>query len=521
VEVTESGKIFLSADGAGSNDAAGVAIQVDKPNAGATVRSAFLTCAGTSAIGNGQIQLDGTPISWDRFVINGFFRNVFADVTAVVKPKVDAAAPGLVDFQQTESSIFSTDGCGLYVIFDDAAQTTDNTVFILFGGQATGGDSFAIGLAEPLDASDTAEMGLAISFSGQDQSGVGGSNLCGTESHMDSQIDVNGQRLTSCAGNLDDGVGPVANGILITVGGIGDDPANPTDPFQRAADGALPRIIEDELYDLTALLGPADVLVVVDTLNPSNDDNIFAGHFTISTPAIIGEGVTLSPSSDTNPVGTQHTLTARVQDDNGDPVVGKQVTIAVLSGPNAGVSGTGVSDANGEFSLTYTGLGGPGVDQIQATFVDSQGDTQVSNLVTKEWVMTNEAPDCSQAVPSLDTIWPPNHKFVPVNIHGVTDPDGDPVVITIDSIFQDEPVDTFGDGKFVPDGQGIGTDTADVRAERSGTPDVPGNGRVYHIGYTVDDGQGGSCSGEVTVAVPHDQTTAPVDDGALYDSTVP
>lgn len=385
VEVTESGKIFLSADGAGTNDAAGVAIQVDKPNAAATVRSAFLTCAGTSTIADGQIQLDGTPINWDRSVINGFFRNVFADVTAVVKPKVDAAAPGLVDFQQTESNRFSTDGCGLYVVFDDAAQTTDNTVFILFGGQTTTGDNFSIGLAEPLDAGDTAEMGIAISFGAQDQSGLGGSNLCGTQSAMFSLIDVNGTRLTSCAGNVDDGVGPLANGMLITVGGIGDDPANPTDPFQQAADGALPRIVEDELYDLTALLGPADVLVQVDTLNPSNDDNIFAGHFTISTPAIIGEGVVLSPSSDSNPVGTQHTLTARVQDDNGNPVI-TSVTIEVISGPNAGVSGTGVTDANGEFSLTYTGLGGPGVDQIQASFNDSQGSPQVSNVATKEWI---------------------------------------------------------------------------------------------------------------------------------------
>ena len=118
-------------------------------------------------------------------------------------------------------------------------------------------------------------------------------------------------------------------------------------------------------------------------------------------------------------------------------------------------------------------------------------------------------------------IWPPNHKFVAVNVLGITDPDGDPVTVIIDSIFQDEPVDSYGDGKFVPDGQGVGTDTAEVRAERSGTKKVPGDGRVYHIGFTADDGQGGSCSGEVMVGVPHNQNTAPVDGGALYDSTVP
>lgn len=131
----------------------------------------------------------------------------------------------------------------------------------------------------------------------------------------------------------------------------------------------------------------------------------------------------------------------------------------------------------------------------------------------------NEPPDCTGAYASLDTIWPPNHKFVAVDVLGVTDPDGDDVTITIDSIYQDEPVDSTGDGSFVPDGQGVGNTTAEVRAERDGS----GNGRVYHIGFTADDGKGGTCSGEVLVGVPKSQgkNGAPVDDGALYDSTVP
>ena len=96
-------------------------------------------------------------------------------------------------------------------------------------------------------------------------------------------------------------------------------------------------------------------------------------------------------------------------------------------------------------------------------------------------------------------------------------------VSTVDGIWQYEPVDTVGDGSFSPDGQGISTDTAEVRAERAGSKKVPGNGRVYHISFTADDGEGGSCSGEVLVGVLHDKGkgTVPVDDGALYDSTVP
>ena len=47
-----------------------------------------------------------------------------------------------------------------------------------------------------------------------------------------------------------------------------------------------------------------------------------------------------------------------------------------------------------------------------------------------------------------------------ITVGGVTDPQGQPVTITIESIFQDEPTDTFGDGGFCPDGGGVSTDTA-------------------------------------------------------------
>ncbi len=134
---------------------------------------------------------------------------------------------------------------------------------------------------------------------------------------------------------------------------------------------------------------------------------------------------------------------------------------------------------------------------------------------------SNDPPDCSAAAASPDELSPPNHKFVSIDIVGVTDPDGDAITITIDAIFQDEPVDTFGDGSSTPDGTGVGTDNPNVRAERTGTPRVPGDGRVYHISFTADDGNGGHCSTTVTVCVPHDQRDPTcVDQGPLFDSTI-
>jgi predicted extracellular nuclease len=131
----------------------------------------------------------------------------------------------------------------------------------------------------------------------------------------------------------------------------------------------------------------------------------------------------------------------------------------------------------------------------------------------------NAPPVCSTAMPVPEELWPVNHMFVPVSINGVTDPDGDPVTITITSIFQDEPVNGNGDGNTAPDGEGVGTDTAWLRAERAGG----GNGRAYHVYFTAADDQYNSCSGEVIVYVPKSQGrySPRIDDGPLYDSTQP
>jgi FG-GAP repeat len=140
------------------------------------------------------------------------------------------------------------------------------------------------------------------------------------------------------------------------------------------------------------------------------------------------------------------------------------------------------------------------------------GDAQGSAYI---FAPANQAPNCASAFPSVATIWPPNHDMVNVTIQGVTDPDGDPVTITIDQIKQDEPTDGAGDGHTCPDGAGIGTSTAQVRAERSGN----GNGRVYTIFFTASDGNGGTCQGSVTVCVPKSRNGSCTNGGATFDST--
>ncbi|HUT06036.1 MAG TPA: hypothetical protein VMW74_05040, partial [Nitrosopumilaceae archaeon] len=114
-----------------------------------------------------------------------------------------------------------------------------------------------------------------------------------------------------------------------------------------------------------------------------------------------------------------------------------------------------------------------------------------------------------------DHISKPNKKFIDVSINGITDPDGDTVSILITGITQDEPTSGLKKNDPSPDGNGVGTDTAQVRAER----DSNGDGRVYEISFTADDGNGETCSSSVNVFVPLNKKTDPVNSGQNFDST--
>jgi hypothetical protein len=135
----------------------------------------------------------------------------------------------------------------------------------------------------------------------------------------------------------------------------------------------------------------------------------------------------------------------------------------------------------------------------------------------------NQPPSCAAAVAAPPVLWSPDHTLVPIAITGVTDPEGDPLVLTVTAIAQDEPVldNGTGTGHTCPDATGVGTGAPMVRAERAGTRHVPGDGRVYHVTFTAADSAGASCQGVAIVCVPHDSSSgACVDEGALFDSTV-
>jgi hypothetical protein len=136
-------------------------------------------------------------------------------------------------------------------------------------------------------------------------------------------------------------------------------------------------------------LGGLASLVLSTNVNDGNgaDARVIVGGVGVVLPG----SITLDPPTAVNLIGTNHTVTATVRNDQGQLQQGTTVTFTVTSGPNQGDTGTAVTGATGQASFTWLGDGGAGTDTVQASFVDSGGSTR-STTATKDWV---EAPPIS------------------------------------------------------------------------------------------------------------------------------
>ncbi|MGH2642259.1 MAG: Ig-like domain-containing protein, partial [Actinomycetota bacterium] len=117
--------------------------------------------------------------------------------------------------------------------------------------------------------------------------------------------------------------------------------------------------------------------------------------FVVDSGVGTAETLDLAPAADTNPEDTPHTVTATVEDSDGDPVVGVTVEF-VVTGDNP-TTGDDVTDANGEATFTYTGAN-DGVDTITA-FADRDGDgnndvAEPEDTATKTWTIVVIEPTC-------------------------------------------------------------------------------------------------------------------------------
>lgn len=138
----------------------------------------------------------------------------------------------------------------------------------------------------------------------------------------------------------------------------------------------------------------------------------------------------------------------------------------------------------------------------------------LANGQLMHFTQNNHRPDASAARAAVPEL-PANHRMVPLRIVGIDDADGDPVAVRVTGVTMDEPLDGRGDGNTCPDAVIHPDGTASLRAERS----HHGNGRVYVVTFTADDGQTGAVEGYVVVTSPRHRDTPAVDDGQNVDAT--
>lgn len=127
-----------------------------------------------------------------------------------------------------------------------------------------------------------------------------------------------------------------------------------------------------------------------------------------------------------------------------------------------------------------------------------------------------DPPSCDLAYPSSSSIWPPNHKLVPVTLEGISSTQNLSTDILVYAVTQDEPINADDDGNTNPDAalmlQG-NIDSVLLRAERDGEAD----GRVYTIYFDAAN-EFESCSGSIQVGVPLNRKSTAVDSGEAYSS---
>lgn len=312
----------------------------------------------------------------------------------------------------------------------------------------------------------------------------------------------------------------VPEGAAVALSGLGSDPDVNDIPTLRFA--------------WTQTGGPAVTLTGADTLTPAFTAPIVTAGGDPLAKQTLKFKLTVTDSSDEFATDEVEVVVANVDHapiaNAGGVIVSGEATAVTLNGSFS-------SDPDGD-PLTYAWIQteGPSValsDTTSATpsfttpFVTASGETlkfkltvtdafggKSCDIATVSVVSTNEPPTVTAATASVGTLWPPDHRMVPISIAGVADPNNN-ATITITGVTQDEPTNGLGDGDTAIDAIINPDGTVLLRSERSGK----GDGRVYRISFTASDFEG-SASGVVKVGVPHSKkTTAAVDSGGVFIST--
>ncbi len=131
-----------------------------------------------------------------------------------------------------------------------------------------------------------------------------------------------------------------------------------------------------------------------------------AGHLITETKTIHVPGIDLQPATATNELGIDlsHEVTATVSAGSFGAVANTLVAFKITAGPNTGASGSGVTDASGQATFTYTPAVAPaslGTDSLQACYTNADGSVVYGcDTAAKTWRDTT--PPTASCVPTTN-----------------------------------------------------------------------------------------------------------------------
>lgn len=161
------------------------------------------------------------------------------------------------------------------------------------------------------------------------------------------------------------------------------------------------------------------------------------------------------------------------------------------------------TDAVGVTSITYSAASGStfalGTSTVAVSASDAAGNTSTGSFTVT--VRDTTSPVITSLGTNAPTLWPPNHKMVPVTVSAVASDLVGVSSLKIVSVTSNEPDNGLGDGDTAGDIEVTGDLTLKLRAERSGS----GNGRIYTITVEARDAAGNASTKTCTVSVPKSQ----------------
>jgi len=150
---------------------------------------------------------------------------------------------------------------------------------------------------------------------------------------------------------------------------------------------AVPGATSSSFVFATPSAGSTIIYLEVTDNNGTTVQSNNASVTVLPTPPVGASSITVTPTNSTNPTGTTHTVIATVRDNLTNPIPNCTVHFNIYAGPNAGLSGTNVTNANGEAYFSWTSFLA-GTDQMNATAQSPSNPTVTifDDKASKTWI---------------------------------------------------------------------------------------------------------------------------------------